>query len=164
MSYDPPSETRWVYTHRFDESYAKAYEYGFDAAAEGKTLKDNPYKHSTHERQTTYDDELSYWWYSGHEAYLPGDTKWVVCWDGEKYPLDTAIRRGFFKQSWQNPETMQNYLELARKLRDKGFRDQEIYDFMRKTFIVACGEVTDAYLWCVREGYIKDGKIIVAGT
>ena len=63
--YEPPSQNNWVCTHHFDAEYALAYHNGYNAAKDGLSLKNNPYKPSGHERETTYNDELHYWWYSG---------------------------------------------------------------------------------------------------
>ncbi len=68
-NFNPPSKTNWCYSSRFDENFAKEYINGFNACNEGKELRDNPHKESKHERDTTYEDELHYWWYSG---YLDG--------------------------------------------------------------------------------------------
>ena len=63
--YDPPSKTNWVYTCLFDEEFAEAYNLGYEASKQNKILDDNPYRPSGHERDTTWSDELNYWWYSG---------------------------------------------------------------------------------------------------
>lgn len=65
MNYDPPSETNWVGAHRFCPDYREAYDEGYLAAQQGKSLDDNPYPESGHERDTSHSDELNYWWYSG---------------------------------------------------------------------------------------------------
>lgn len=65
INYNPPSTANWHQTGYFDETYARAYEEGFDAAHANKVLDDNPYKPSGHERDHTYMDELNYWWYKG---------------------------------------------------------------------------------------------------
>lgn len=48
--------------------YKKAYDLGYQAASSGLSEKDNPYPTSGHERDTTFDDELHYQWYSGFWA------------------------------------------------------------------------------------------------
>ena len=57
--YDPPD----------DEYFKKAYDEGFHAAEAGKSLDDNPYEPSGHPRDTTFTDELNYYWYSGHSDF-----------------------------------------------------------------------------------------------
>lgn len=70
--YDPPNEKEWVYTHFFDESYREAYDEGYEAAKK-ETFESLdavcPYQESGHERDTTYQDELHYWWFAGYEDF-----------------------------------------------------------------------------------------------
>lgn len=63
--YDPPSLKNWVYKHYYSNSYKIAYDRGYIAAQNKLKLQDNPYKESFHERETTFNDELNYWWYVG---------------------------------------------------------------------------------------------------
>lgn len=56
--YDPP----------YKEVFAKAYDEGYQAKKEWKSIEDNPYESSGHERDTTFSDELHYWWYAGYSA------------------------------------------------------------------------------------------------
>lgn len=74
MSYDPPSPTKWYYTHTFDKEYKEMYDKGYNDAKEGKEYTE-PHKPSNHERDTTYEDELNYWYYSGYYSYENFDTK-----------------------------------------------------------------------------------------
>jgi len=67
MAYCPPSKDDWYYTHPFRDRYAEAYQEGWVAAR--SALHDNPYKPSGYERDSTYDDELHYWWYKGHSDW-----------------------------------------------------------------------------------------------
>lgn len=67
--FEPPSETNWCYTHTFHEIYAQEYAAGYKGAQEGLSLEDNPNKESGHERDTTLEDELHYWWYKGFTDY-----------------------------------------------------------------------------------------------
>lgn len=52
--------------------YGNAWDEGFAAAKSGKHEKDNPYSESEHERDTTFSDELHYWWYCGWNDYTFG--------------------------------------------------------------------------------------------
>lgn len=67
--YNPPSKSHWVSSHSFQQEYADEYDAGFKAAADGKSLDDNPNELSGHERDTTYSDELHYWWYVGFSNF-----------------------------------------------------------------------------------------------
>lgn len=69
MSFDPPTSANWVYTHPLDEEYPLAYIAGYQAALDGLSLEMNPHKESGHERETTFTDELHFWWYSGWSSY-----------------------------------------------------------------------------------------------
>ena len=69
MIYDPPSETNWVYVHSFDKTYAEAYDEGQNSARCGHPPESCPYRESGHERDTTYQNELNYWWHHGFEDY-----------------------------------------------------------------------------------------------
>lgn len=53
----------------FFESYAESYTAGYNAAKNGGKESDNPHKESGHPRDTTYDDELHYWWSSGFNDF-----------------------------------------------------------------------------------------------
>lgn len=68
MSYRPPSKDNWHSTGWFSQSYADEYNHGYNEAKEGK-LYTPPYEESGHERDTTYHDELNYWYYSGYYSY-----------------------------------------------------------------------------------------------
>ncbi len=70
--YDPPTEKNWVMVYPLIQSYVDAYEEGYQAAKQGKALEDNPYEESGHERDTTYSDEMNYWWYCGFVDYVEG--------------------------------------------------------------------------------------------
>ena len=48
-----------------DEYQQRAFNEGYEACSKGKTLDDNPYEPSGHERDTTFEDELHFQWYSG---------------------------------------------------------------------------------------------------
>lgn len=60
--YNPPDEEDC-------EFYYKAYNLGFKTAMEGGIEGDNPYKPSEHERDTTFDDELYFYWIKGFGDY-----------------------------------------------------------------------------------------------
>lgn len=64
--YEPPSESEWNYTHFFDASYKEAYDEGYEAAKSLEEESSCPYRESGHERDTTYQDELRYWWLNGY--------------------------------------------------------------------------------------------------
>jgi hypothetical protein len=51
-----------------EDPLVDAFEAGKRAARDGKTIEDNPYKESGHERETTYADELHYQWFTGFLA------------------------------------------------------------------------------------------------
>jgi hypothetical protein len=53
--------------------YRAAWEAGRKARADGKGEDANPYKPSGHERDTTFEDECHYQWWSGYHSD-PGDT------------------------------------------------------------------------------------------
>lgn len=74
MSYNPPSKDNWHYTGWFSESYKEYYDKGYNEAKEGKEYKE-PFKDSGHERDTTYGDELNYWYYKGYYNYEKEDTR-----------------------------------------------------------------------------------------
>ncbi len=67
--YNPPSQSNWVSTGPFIEEYARAYEEGFHAYKDGKSVEENPYPRSGHERDTTFSDELHQYWIEGFFAY-----------------------------------------------------------------------------------------------
>ncbi len=77
--YDPPSPDNWHNTHSWVPDYKRAYEDGYFAAANGKPQNDNPFTPSGHERETTHNDELNYWWYSGWNACEVKDQKQEDC-------------------------------------------------------------------------------------
>ena len=64
MSLPGPS---WSPPEDKSEEFQEAYRQGYQAGREGGGKK-NPYPESGHERETTYEDELHYQWYSGHMA------------------------------------------------------------------------------------------------
>ncbi len=66
MKYDEEIKQLKQYDPPDDESMKEAYYQGFVAAQQGKKKSCNPYKPSGHERDTTFEDELYYYWYSGH--------------------------------------------------------------------------------------------------
>lgn len=68
IMYNPPSKTNWYSVGFFNESYARAYNEGY-MAAKNKSPENNPYKPSGHERDTTFYDEMNYYWYKGFEDY-----------------------------------------------------------------------------------------------
>jgi hypothetical protein len=68
--YDPPSETNWVYTGPFLKYTAKCYNEGYQAAQNGEPEESNPYKESGHERDTTFEDDQRYWWWSGYNDFF----------------------------------------------------------------------------------------------
>lgn len=77
--YDSPSDTQ-------DKEY---YDRGYSDAKAGKLHKE-PFKGSGHERDTTYEDEWNYQYYSGYEAYMD-----------EKYMKETTLKMakpGFQKE------------------------------------------------------------------
>lgn len=43
----------------------RAFNEGYQAYCEGKLIEDNPYKPSGDERDTKFEDELNFQWYSG---------------------------------------------------------------------------------------------------
>lgn len=45
--------------------FKEAYDAGYKAAQAGESYK-NPYKESGHERDSTFDDELHYYYYTGY--------------------------------------------------------------------------------------------------
>jgi hypothetical protein len=61
MPYDPPKTT--------DKYFLEAYNLGYYAAKEGKSERANPYNLSGHERDTTFENELNFQWYSGWGDY-----------------------------------------------------------------------------------------------
>ena len=65
MAFDPPSPNNWVMAWPYDPHYAEVYAQGYTAAHTGKDEQDNPYALSGHERDTTHEDELHQWWWSG---------------------------------------------------------------------------------------------------
>lgn len=65
--YDPPKKDDVYY---FMDSYKTAYDEGYNAAKDGKPENDNPYEESNHPRDTTYNDEMHYWWYVGYSHYF----------------------------------------------------------------------------------------------
>ena len=67
--YNPPSKNNWCFSNYFSDSYREAYDEGYAAAKAGKKEEENPHKLSGHERDTTFDDELHYWWWSGFNAF-----------------------------------------------------------------------------------------------
>lgn len=73
MSYNPPSKTNWHSTGWFSDSYKEMYDRGYNEAKDGKEYNE-PYEESGHERDTTYADELNYWYYSGYHSYAKKDT------------------------------------------------------------------------------------------
>lgn len=58
--FDPPNE---------EGRFRDAYLLGWEAAKRGWRLDKNPYTPSGHERDTTFEDELHYQWYRGHEDF-----------------------------------------------------------------------------------------------
>lgn len=62
-------------------AFKEQYDEGFKHSMQGGKESDNPYKPSGHERDTTFEDERHYQWYSGF-------------WDGyeEKTKLTTEIK------------------------------------------------------------------------
>lgn len=63
--YDPPTKKNWVRTGRFSKEHRIAYDKGYEDAKAGKQYL-NPYKESGHERDTTFEDELNYYYYVGY--------------------------------------------------------------------------------------------------
>lgn len=59
--YNPPSKENWYSTGYFDDTYKEYYDLGYNA----KEYKE-PFEPSGHERDTTYHDELNYWYYVGY--------------------------------------------------------------------------------------------------
>jgi hypothetical protein len=67
--FDPPREDKWYSTDFFDETYVEAYKKGYEHHSNGGRESDNPHELSGHERDTTYSDELHYWWYKGFNDF-----------------------------------------------------------------------------------------------
>lgn len=67
--FDPPQEDKWYSTDFFDESYVEEYKKGYEHHQNGGRESDNPHRPSGHERDTTYEDELHYWWYKGFNDF-----------------------------------------------------------------------------------------------
>jgi len=63
--FNPPTEDNWHKTGKCSEYFTKAYELGYLDASKGFTFT-YPYKHSNHERDTTFEDECNFWYYSGY--------------------------------------------------------------------------------------------------
>lgn len=82
-NFDPPTKKNWVHVGLCHESYTEEYINGYKAALTGKPAEDNPHEPSGHERDTTYKDELNYWWYCG---WNDGDA------DIEDYRASTAAQ------------------------------------------------------------------------
>jgi hypothetical protein len=64
MAYEPPTEDdsfSW-------ETYKKYYDKGFNDAKNGLDYHEL-FKPSGHERDTTWEDEMNYWYYSGWSAF-----------------------------------------------------------------------------------------------
>lgn len=55
----------------FSDSFKEMYDRGYNEAREGKEYNE-PYEYSGHERDTTYNDQLNYWYYSGYYDYEQG--------------------------------------------------------------------------------------------
>lgn len=51
------------------EAFKENYDLGYNAAKDGKKYK-NPHKPSGHERDTTYDDEMNFWYYCGYYDFF----------------------------------------------------------------------------------------------
>lgn len=71
--FDPPTKENWVNTGYCHSVYTETYTEGYEAAKSGLELSDNPYKESGHERDTTYEDEMNYYWYCGFSDFSEGD-------------------------------------------------------------------------------------------
>jgi dihydrofolate reductase len=56
----------WL-AENIDMEHREPWREGFDAKLMGKTHNDNPYEPSGHPRDTTYEDEQNFQWYSGFE-------------------------------------------------------------------------------------------------
>lgn len=57
-----------------DKYLQEAYDEGYQAAKDGLDETENPWELSGHERDTTYQDEMHYAWYSGWEDYNFNET------------------------------------------------------------------------------------------
>jgi len=96
--YDPPEKSNWVYTGSWEEFHKDDYNRGFVSAYLGGKQEYNPFKPSGYERETTYDDESNYWWYSGWKDFDPANIHDVVkakhLWTpDDDEALAAAIRR-----------------------------------------------------------------------
>jgi len=67
--YNPPTEDNWIQVGRFDDSYKSYYDLGYDEAKNEQEYED-PYEPSGHERDTTYTDELNFWYYCGYYDWV----------------------------------------------------------------------------------------------
>lgn len=74
--YNPPSKINWVHVGSFLESYKEYYDIGYNASKDNKEYEE-PFEPSKHERDTSYTDELNFWYYCGYydweESEISGD-------------------------------------------------------------------------------------------
>lgn len=67
--FDPPFANNWIHSNSYDVCYLEAYCKGYKHAQNKGLESDNPYIQSGLERETAWDDERHYWWYSGFNDY-----------------------------------------------------------------------------------------------